>query len=199
MIPPPSCTGKGFLLSPLKKSHTELVHRWESDISEACLWTPQRGVYSENEFDHLLADRLENFYHELLIISKPDGEPAGMVYSYNENLLNGLVYLGTYLDPRYRKGVFGTKACIMFTHYLFSFFPFRKIIVNIFAFNQESLSCVLNAGFKKEGEFSDHVFFAGKYHTLFQLALFREVFYKRFGKIIGRFQPGGGNSSDDAI
>jgi len=186
IVTPPSLTGRNFILSPLKEEHVGYLWSWENDITESNLWAPTRGLYSELEFQTLIMDRVENFYHEIFIILKPDNTPVGTVYSYNKSMLNGFAYFAVYFIPQFRKHLITTKACIMFIHYLFSFFPFRKILSNVVGYNYNSLSCVKSAGFQIEGELKDHVYYNGGYHTMVLLAIFREDFYRKFGSMINQ-------------
>ncbi|MBC8442015.1 MAG: GNAT family N-acetyltransferase [Deltaproteobacteria bacterium] len=186
IVKPPSLTGRDFVLSPLKEEHVKYLWSWENDITESNLWAPTRGLYSELEFHSLIMDRIENFYHEIFIILKPDGTPVGTVYSYKKSMLNGFAYFAVYIVPWFRKKLIGTNACIMFIHYLFSFFPFRRILSKVLEYNHNSFSCIKNAGFQIEGKLKDHVYYNGGYHTMILLAIFREDFYSTFGSMINQ-------------
>ena len=68
---------------------------------------------------------------------------------------------------------------MLFHDYLFQYYPIRKVYSNVFGYNQTSLDFLLSAGFVVEGELKQHRYYGGAYHSMFTLALYRDVFYQK--------------------
>lgn len=185
VIPPPTLEGKGFKLVPLKREYLPLLHRWESDPSSLYLWTTRKDIFSEDEYNEIIASRLRGYYHVFLIILNSEDKPVGFVYSYDVNFADGFAFITVFLEPSSRKKGLGAKAVMLFCDYLFAYFHLRKIYCDVFEYNTESLSGLKGAGFEIEGTFKKHRFFRGEYYTMYRLALYREKFLEKFSSIVG--------------
>lgn len=181
---PPSLVGNGFRLVAFELKHAPLLREWESDVSSLYLWTIRKAISSEVEFNEALVSRLRDYYHTFLIITKSNENHAGFIYSYDANLVDGFVFVTTFLKPSSRQSGLGAKAGILFYNYLFSYYPLRKIYCDVFEYNEESLSALRKASFIIEGTFHKHRFFRGNYYTMYRLALYREQFYEKYNSII---------------
>ncbi len=183
---PPNLSTKGFSLVPLSKEYISSLHSWESDCSSLYLWSIRKGIFSEQEFSEYLAHRIKNNLHIFLIVLNQQREPIGFVYSYDANLVDGFVFATMYLEPASRGISLGAKVGMVFSDYLFAYFPLRKIYCEVYEYNLKSKSALEHAGFELEGAFKAHRFFRGKFHTLYRYALYRESFYERFDRLLQR-------------
>lgn len=188
---PPTLSGKGISLAPLKEEHLPLLHEWESNPSSLYLWTIRKDILSESEWKEMFYSRLRSYFHVFLVILNSHDKPIGFIYSYDVNLVDGFVFVTTFLEPSSRKSGMGAKAGLLFCDYLFSYYPLGKVYCDVFEYNQDSLLALKTAGFLVEGTFKRHRFFRGRYYALYRLALYREEFYDRFSTMIQRL------SSDD--
>lgn len=182
-------TGKGFALVPADRHNLREIYSLQSDVSEMHLWSSQREVLSLIDFEEYFLRRLKTYYHVfLLICSGERKEPAGFIYSYDISTVDGTAYVTIYLKEEYRSHGLGAKAGVVFFHYLFTFFPFRKIYCDVFGYNQNSFHFLQTAGFEIEGELREHRFFGGQYYSLYKMTLYRDVFYQRHKKLLERMK-----------
>lgn len=77
----------------------------------------------------------------------------------------------------------GAMATLSFMKQLFKQYPLRKIYVDIYDYNQESLKSNISAGFEIEGVLKEYRYLNGKYHSLNVLSISRECFEKRYRDI----------------
>ena len=103
---------------------------------------------------------------------------VGMIYTYNENMVDKYTYLCIYLPPEFTAQNIGPEAGYMFCNYLFKTYGFRKIYAEIVAYNTPSLKASLRNGFVKEGRLVEHRWFQEKFWDLYILALTFERFKK---------------------
>lgn len=184
---PPTLVAGDLKLAPLKAKYTPLLYEWESDVSSLFLWTARKAVSSETEFNEALASRLRNYYHVFFMIEDSREKPVGFIYSYDANLVDGFVFVTTFLEPSSRRNGLGAKAGVLFYDYIFSYYPLRKVYCDVFDYNKDSLDAMKNAGFEVEGTFKQHRFFKGTYHTMYRLSLYRKQFYERANPMLEKW------------
>lgn len=182
----PKLGRKGLSLKPLERAQVSLLHRWESDTTTLHLWSARRSILSEEEYEESLRGRFRDSVHVFLVVSDHGERPVGFIYSHDVNLVDGFAFVTAFLEPAARGRGLGAKAGLLFFNYLFSYFPLRKLYCEAYDYNQTSCRLLIAAGFSLEGEFREHRFFGGSYHTLSRYALFRENFYSRFPGLLGR-------------
>jgi RimJ/RimL family protein N-acetyltransferase len=166
---------KDILLRPISESDLQILHAWRNTDSYMSLFVNRRNLASFEEFKFEFKKDLERQRHvQFLIVFKKTGEPIGLIYSYNANMIDGYVFMGTYIDDRFQRRGYGALATILFIKHLFDVYPIQKICLDIFSYNTASISGSVNLGFAKEGEFIRQRFWFGKYWNIIRLALFRE-------------------------
>jgi RimJ/RimL family protein N-acetyltransferase len=122
------------------------------------------------------------------MIETQSGHTIGMVYTYKVDFVNRHAFICTYLDAKYRGQFYGAEASILFVDYIFSYFDFRKIYAEIYEYNQASMQNSLKGGFVSEGILRNHRWYKSEYHDMYILALYKEVFYQRFGKVLRKLK-----------
>ena len=185
----PTLKGKRVVLSPPDDESISFLYRVELDISEKFLWTDERVIPDGYHFKDDFIRQLKSYYHVFLMIYVADEKiPAGFIYSYNFNRTDGFLHSTIYVDKKYRSQFVGAEAGILFHDYLFQYYPLRKVYSTVFGYNQTSLKFLLSAGFVIEGEFKQHRYYAGDYHSMFTLALYKDAFYQRCGVLLNSFK-----------
>jgi RimJ/RimL family protein N-acetyltransferase len=166
---------KDLALRPVTDADLQVLHEWRNSDSYMALFVNRRNIVSLDEFKVEYKKDLERQRHvQFLIVSSKTGESLGLIYSYNANMIDGYVYMGTYIDDRFQKRGYGAMASVLFIKHLFDVYPIQKICLDIFSYNAASISGSMNLGFTKEGEFVRQRFWFGKYWNIIRLALFRE-------------------------
>ncbi len=174
-----------FILGVLKSKHLKLnvltpddlpqIYKWETEIETRPLWQDSVSLPSSLTFSSDFSKKLESFYHSYFIISNiDDNAPIGCVYSYGYNRTDGFMHISVFIDRKYRKSFTGAEAGILFSKYLFSNFPIRKLYTVAFAYNMESVRILELAGFQREGTLKKHKYYDGDYYDMYTYAIYRE-------------------------
>lgn len=163
--------------------HLELLYAWMNDPAEQAMFLTHSTSNSLREFEGWLQDRLKYFYHEFFVIQTVDGQPIGIIYSYDQKLLDGHCKVGVYVVPQWRNGP-GALAAVQMLDYLFCYYPLRRIYCEIYSYNRQSLSSTLQCGFEETGRLKEYRYHAGQYHDLVILTISREQFLDRWQPIL---------------
>lgn len=164
----------------------EIMFGWRNDLRTLDLWSTRRHLVSYPDF-------LEEFRHDigsdrhihLMITNKK--ETIGMIYSYGVQWVDGHCFITTYLDPTKTKRGYGAEAFALFVNYLFRYFNFHKIYIDVYEYNQLSKKTIESAGFVQEGLFKEHRYMDGVRHALIRYALYRDKL-PEIRKFIDRLQ-----------
>lgn len=176
----PLTRGMGVTLRPVLSEDVSLLYRWYSDIEFRYLWMYSRYTLSEEEFRAEFIQWMKHYQVFLMVLYQ--GTSCGFAYTYDENLLDGHLFVAMYLEASHRGQGIGAKAGVLFGDFLFAYFPIHKIYADVFAYNGQVIEALKKGGFVVEGIFRRHRFYRGEYHTMYRLALYRETFYNRFRK-----------------
>ena len=185
----PLIKGMGVSLRPALSKDIPLLYKWYSDFETRYLWMYSRYTLSEEEYKTEFVQRMR--HHQVFLLVLHRDIPCGLAYTYDENLLDGHLFAAMYLEPSRRGQGIGAKAGVLFGDFLFAYFPIHKIYADVFAYNRQVIEALEKGGFVVEGTFERHRFYRGEYHTLYRLALYREVFYERFEGWLRRMRESG--------
>lgn len=155
-----------------------------TDPNEQIMFQTNKPINSMRDFQMWFDGNLRNEYHDFYILEDLDNKNVvGFVYSYAYKQYDLHCKIAVILFPHYRKMGIGAMATLSFMKQLFKQYPLRKIYVDIYDYNQESLKSNISAGFEIEGVLKEYRYLNGKYHSLNVLSISRECFEKRYRDI----------------
>ena len=167
---------RDVVLRPMDESKDlDLLFKWRNDFSGLFLWMPEKYPVSREEFIDEMKRRYQKGEHTRFMINVGD-KTVGTIFSYDYSLVNGWLYVATYIQPEHQANGFGAIAWGLFAEYLFSYWPIRKIYCNVYEFNHMSLSTQKSGGLEEEARLSKHIHWNGEYHDCFTMSLTRERF-----------------------
>jgi RimJ/RimL family protein N-acetyltransferase len=161
-------------LRPASKDHFDYLYRWRNDPQylESC--SVRRYPVSREEFDEEMRGDFQRDRHlQFIIYNKAGDHPMGTIFSYNFNLVDGHVFLTTYLEEEFQNMGFGVDAFLTLCKFLFDSYPIRKIYVEVYEYNSNSLGS-LSKFFSEEGRFKKHRYLKGEYWDLLRLTFWRD-------------------------
>jgi RimJ/RimL family protein N-acetyltransferase len=133
-------------------------------------------------------DEVENFFlnafsknralqYAFAIESLEDKRYIGWCGYMNRSTSNGTVEVGIaiYDKKLWGKG-YGTDALRVLIKFLFDELNVRKIMLNVYDYNERGISSYKKIGFVEEGRLRKQVYRGGKYHDSIIMGLFREEF-----------------------
>ena len=177
-------TGKHIKLVPYSDRYLDFVYGMESNLDERYLWSDARAYVSKEEFAEGFHRKIERDYFNYFIIASTEGQPLGVIYAYRYHPWDHFLYLTTYVVKEARGTYAAAEGGILMINYLFHYYRLNKIYTLVYDYNKDSLNYQLNAGFSEEGLLKRHRYYAGQFHDAHLLALYPDVFYKRFDGLL---------------
>jgi RimJ/RimL family protein N-acetyltransferase len=105
----------------------------------------------------------------------------GYVHNYDFSMRDGRCKLVVFIDESYREFGIGAIAAISFMRKLFDDYPIRRMYLDIYDYNKESLVSNLKAGFKEEGVIKNYRYHDGSFYDLHILSMDRKTFETKLG------------------
>ncbi|MDW8226479.1 MAG: GNAT family protein [Anaerolineales bacterium] len=171
----PTLRSKRLCLRPVEPDDYRTLFLWHSDPRSLYLWLADRYISSLEEFvedfRRLLRTHIQIIFIIELVEEGKGQIPVGMVYTYNTSSVDRYTYLCLYLSPEHTAKGIGPEAGYLAAEYLFTYFGFRKIYSEIFAYNHVSLRAAQKNGFREEGCLKAHRWFGDRYWDLYILSI----------------------------
>lgn len=156
-----------------------------TDSRDQMLFHGKMQINSLPDFEKWMIANMAQVYHDFYVICDGSGyNIVGYVYSYEYRPYDGHCKVCIFLKEKYREVGVGALCGIRFLDELFSNYPLRKIFIDVYDYNKQSLSCNLGAGFVEEGCLKEYRFYNGTYYDMHLLALTREAFYNTCGDLL---------------
>ncbi|MBP3412569.1 MAG: GNAT family N-acetyltransferase [Oscillospiraceae bacterium] len=165
------------------RRHLEVLYAWMNAPEEQAMFLSHSTCNSLRDFEGWIQDRLKYFYHEFFVVELGDGQPIGIVYSYEQRMRDGHCKVAVYIAPQWRNGP-GAMAALKMVDYLFCYYPFRRVFCDIYSYNAASLCATLQRGFEEVGRLKEYKYHDGSYHDLLILTITREQFRERWHKLL---------------
>ena len=134
-----------------------------------------------NDFEDWLMTNMSRTYHDFYVVC--DGETKeilGYAYSYEYRRYDGHCKVCIVISEKYRAVGVGAIIGLRFLNELFVNYPLRKVYIDIYDYNKQSLKSNIDAGFIEEGLLKEHRYYDGKYYDMHLLGLTRERFYEKW-------------------
>lgn len=137
------------------------------------------------DFEDWLMDNMSRAYHDFFVVSdKTNNEVLGFAYSYDYRGYDGHCKVCVVIDEKYRAVGVGAVIGLRLLNELFVNYPLRKIYIDVYDYNKQSLQSNLDAGFVEEGCLKNFRYHNGKYYDMHLLGITRERYYEKFQGII---------------
>jgi RimJ/RimL family protein N-acetyltransferase len=166
--------GRRLILRSIEVSDLPTLWRWRNSEEFRNLCSVRRNSLSIEEFDLELGNDFARDRHEqFLILRKVDERAVGTIYSYNFSAEDGHAFVTMYIDSEHVARGYGATSFALFCRHLFLEYGLFKVYTEVYAYNEASLSVMLNGGLVEEGCFKNHRLVNGKRWNLVRLALYR--------------------------
>lgn len=176
---PPNLKGNNINLRSITPDDYKFLFEWHINTQNLHLWFVDRQIKLFEEFLDEFRRKFGRFFHTLFIIQCTESnKPLGMVYFYNANFVDKIVYICIYLDPQFTAQGTGRTAGYLACEYFFKTYGVRKIYAEVFEYNQPSLKIATRNGFMEEAQLKEYRWFDDRYWNLHILSLSYEDFKK---------------------
>lgn len=174
--------GRSIHLAPLLVEHYEYLRSLELTPELALRGrlggrTPGPEEYAMTLNEGVLA--------QYVVVESESLTPLGLVSAYNAIHPNGTVFLGAWKFPVNSRPTGFMEGVMIFLHYLFFRWPFRKIYLETPEYNLPQFASGLDKFFEEEASLKQYYYMDGSYWDRVFLSISRERFETR----IARFKP----------
>jgi RimJ/RimL family protein N-acetyltransferase len=115
--------------------------------------------------------------------------PLGLVSITSPNLRDGFCYLSAVGTPTAQGTGLIAEGVLLAFNYAFATWPFRKIYMEVSEVSYPAFRTGLGRFFVEEGRLREHVFWAGRYHDVRILAVYRATWAEHGTEVLARLSP----------
>ncbi|MEM7183393.1 MAG: GNAT family protein [Spirochaetota bacterium] len=158
-----------------------------NDYSSLHLWSEDRNIENYKDFQERFLRRQKNRYGLFLVVEKKNTKQIiGFSYNYLDNLVDKISYLCICINPQEMRKGYGLEAAFQMLQLLFQFYGYRKIYIEIFAYNHSMLKLMQQINLHEEGRLKEFHYWQGKYWDKLIFAMQQQEFttlekkYKHF-------------------
>lgn len=164
-------SGRWVQLLPVTIQSVEFLYRLAIDETSGFRWRLVGTVPTIEAFrESLWAGVLTQF----LVAEKATGTTIGTVAAYMADLNNGYAYVGAAMVEGVQETGLGVEAVLLFMHYLFTTWCFRKLYFDVPEYNLRTVARGTGGLLREEGRLRAHTHYAGQYWDRVTFAVYRE-------------------------
>jgi RimJ/RimL family protein N-acetyltransferase len=167
---PPLLIGRRVALVPITPGDYEFLYRLSVQDENLFMWRLRGATLNPESFAQFL---WQGVLTQFKIVARTKGEPIGLIFAYNADFRNQIVYLAMVVDPRVQGSGWVLEASTVFITYLFGSFPFRKIYLETLEFNYRHFRSGEGRIFHVEGCLRDYEYYHGQHWHKYLLAVER--------------------------
>jgi RimJ/RimL family protein N-acetyltransferase len=173
--------GEKVVLRSYDKKDLEKAHAFFNDYRLTYYLAPglalPLSVKEEETFIENVSSGKDKERAYTFAIDTLEGEYIGGCGYFNLSRKNGTVFIGIAIgNPVYWGKGYGTDAMRVLLRFLFDEFNIRKVLLNVFAFNERAIASYKKLGFVEEGRLREQMYREGTYHDEVVMGLFRSEF-----------------------
>lgn len=168
-------TGDNIILRPITAGDTDDIVRWRND-PEVQKFFIFREPFTREMHCNWLETKVETGkVIQYMIIDKADGKSVGSVYLKDVDRANESAEYGIFIGESSARGRgIGSEAARIFTDFAFAELDLHRISLRLLSDNVAARRSYENAGFVKEGCFSDMVKVDGRFVDIVFMAKLKE-------------------------
>lgn len=174
-------------LRAFEKSDLDIIYKYFNNPELVRFLSPEAVMpYSREEEASFIENSVnpkdkEKTYN--FAIANAREELVGGCSYMDTSMKNRTCYIGISIyNPRHWGKGYGTAAIRKLLEFLFFEKNMRKVLLNVYDFNERAIACYKKVGFKQEGCLKEQIYRDGKYNDLHIMALFAEDYARAHAK-----------------
>ena len=116
-------------------------------------------------FEKWLNEALVNKINDFMIFCEGK-EFLGFAYAYDFSSLEGHTKITVAVKKEYINSGLGSLITTKFLEYLFKRYTLRKVYMNVYDYNNNSINALKSLGIKEESRLKEYHYYNNKYHDL---------------------------------
>lgn len=175
--------GKKVLIRPLSQEDVPWIMVWRNDGELAkYIWpgvpTPTPVATQREWYEQTLVDTSMKVF---TICENEEARPIGMIGLSNINAKNQSGYLWIWIgESAYWGKGFGSEAMILFLGYCYRILNMRRIILEVYDYNERAIRAYEKVGFIKEGTVRRSIFKDGRYVDEYIMAMLKDEYFAKY-------------------
>lgn len=164
--------GQRIVLRQIEKTDLATLYQWRNSERFMELCSTRRDTVTPEQFEtEISKDLTRDRYLQCLILKK--AASIGTIYAYNINKTDGHIFITTFITGAYERHGYGIDACALFINHLFETLGLYKIYMEVYSYNEHSLSIMKKLDLAKEGVFRGHRLKDGRRYDLIRFAIYQ--------------------------
>ena len=160
------------VLRPISPADRPLLVRWQTDPRIMTGWALPQPVRPHNAFEEQIAGEFCRFDHAGSFLIEGDRVPVGRIHYDDLDARHRSVEIGIYIgEPEAQGNGYAGNAIKAISKYLIRQRGAHRIELNTLTWNTRAHDLYLRLGFRDEGILRDHIYFDGRWHGEYQMAL----------------------------
>lgn len=175
--------GEKVFIRPMSTEDLPHLMRWRNNGELAkYIWpgipTPTPRARQREWYERMLADDSRKVF----VICETAGQsPIGIIGLANINTRNQSGYLFIWIGESIHWGHgFGSEAMVIFLGYLYRILNMRRIILEVYEYNERAIRAYEKVGFVKEGKVRRSVFKDGRYVDEYIMSMLKDEYFAKY-------------------
>lgn len=159
-------------LKMIEKSDFEIIYKWKSNFDYNMLWTNIREFPRRENFYELLQYNIENEFTYYFIVQNNESCSIGTIFIHDYNRVDNYASISAFIEPQFQNKFYGFDSYKLAFNFIYHNLPIRKIYLDVFEYNINSIKLIEKVGFNLEGKFIQHRYYNGTYNNVLRYSFF---------------------------
>ncbi|WP_157472671.1 phosphopantetheine-binding protein [Frankia sp. EAN1pec] len=174
-VRPPTMRNEYFSMRPVTPETIPFLYHLAASEEIGFRWRYRGAVPSPEVFK---AGLWQGIFAQFVVFNEVNSQPVGLVQLYNADPSRGTGYVGAVFIQGLMHTGLPIEAFDMFLRYVFRVWTFRKLYMEIPAYNYDLIKSGRGKYFEVEGCLKDYTYYDGRYWDEYILSLDRDSVLK---------------------
>jgi hypothetical protein len=181
----PTLTGRHVYLRPVVPEDYRVMRLLDLGESLGVRWRFRGATPSPEQWSQAGGAQLAHF----LIVRRADNSPIGAATAYQHNFQDQYAYIAAAAFDPAEHNPLVILGIAMFIDYTFKCWNFRKLYMELPAFNLDQFGRGVGRMLVEEGRLREHMYYDGRFWDKVILALYRRTWEERSARILAAAKP----------
>ena len=126
---------------------------------------------------------------QFLIVRSDDNRPIGLAAIYEPSFQDQYAHFAAAMFGKAGRSPLAVMGCVLAIEYAFKCWAFRKLYLELPAYNLDQISAGLGRMFVEEGRLREHMYYDGHWWDKVVLALYRNTWEERSARLVKAALP----------
>lgn len=172
--------GERVYLSPMCMEDAEKYVKWMNDIKVTDGINQSKNLVTLESEREWIENNSKISNYNFSIVKKENDELIGNCSFHNIDKINGLATVGIFIgEEENRNKGYGSEALKLLIGYGFDYLNLNNIMLTVYSFNKNAISCYKKVGFKEMGKRRGALMQKNIRYDIIYMDMIREEYYKK--------------------